>query len=294
MDVSPIDVTGVPAVEGIKEEAAVAAPETTPEQPKDDAATRFAQLARREKMVRARAREIEAKEAALKAREAELLGAKPQVDESWKERFKSDPASVLAEAGMSYDQLVEHMLTQNPTDQSVKWMQQELKAMKAQQQQLLQQMQEREEVSMKQALNQLKFDIKNMITGNKDEYEALAASGETGYDMVVKLIRETFEADKTIMDMEEAAREVEEYLTDRYVELAKLKKIQTKLTPTQQAAQAEVKQQQSAPAKVSTTPAAAKQTNTLSHTMAPSSRAATTERERKQRAILAFEGKLQG
>lgn len=286
-----LDVTGgatapvkaVPTQPEVIKDAPVLSPEE--QKSKEDAAARFAQLSRREKMIRAKAREIETREAAIREREL-LLSQPKEID--WREKLKQDPMGALTEAGMTYDDMVNQLLTQNPQDQSLKLIQNEMKAIREENAQLRKSIEDKETNSMQQALNQIKFDIKNMVTSSPDEFEALHASGDMGYDMVVRLIREQFDKDKTIMDMEEAARDVEEYLADRYLELAKLKKIQAKLTPTQQAAKGEV------PNKINTAQAATKSANTLSHSMTPSSKAPLSAREKRERAILAFEGKLQG
>lgn len=302
-EVTAVDVTGgsVTAVKPQLEtklapEITLPVPEVplTPEEQKtkDDSASRFAQLSRREKQIRAKAKEIETREAAIKAREVELQALSQPKPVDWKERLKSDPMGALSEAGMTYDDMVNQLLTQNPQDQSLRLIQNELKAIRDENSQLRKSMEEKEQSSYQQALNQLKFDVKNMVTSDNETYEALAASGETGYDMVVKLIKETFDKDKTIMDMEDAAKEVEEYLADRYLELAKLKKIQAKLTPTQAAAQAETPAPQTPSQPKTNQTTIIPKTNTLSHSMTPSSKAPLSNRDRRERAILAFEGKL--
>lgn len=255
--------------------------EAKPEQA-DDAATRFAQLARREKMIRQRARDIEAREAALKAKEAELTRPAPQAQDDWKQRFLENPLDVMQEAGMSYDQLLNYMVNQNPLDPQVRALQREIKELREGQTKVLSTIEQQQQNQYQQALKQIKTEVTRMVTANAEDYEAIQAGGESAQDAVVALIEETYKSDGYLMDVAEAAREVEEYLIEQSLAMAKLKKVQAKLTPTQVAAQAE--------AMAAPTPNAPK-ANTLSHSMTPQSKPLTAK-ERRERAMLAFQGKL--
>jgi len=71
----------------------------------------FAELARQERILRAKAQkqsqELKVREDALKAQEAAVLARSKEYEQGYvsKDRLKSDPLSVLAEADMSYDEL---------------------------------------------------------------------------------------------------------------------------------------------------------------------------------------------
>lgn len=290
LEATPIDVTGSAPVEGVAAAVTEVDEVKKPEETKDDSAERFAQLSRREKLLRAQKRELEAKEIALRARE-EALAPKPQPEVSWKDRLKQDPMGLLAEAGMTYDDMVNNLLTQNPQDQSLRLIQQELKTIREDNIQLRQHLEQKEEASVKQALNQLRYDAEEMAKSYPDEYESILAAGEPAYQLIADEIEQYYYKHGKVLDLEKAATKVEKFLEDSYVEFAKLKKIQKRLTPSQEAAQAEV---QSAPVKAPAIQTTPKSTNTLSHTMTTSARAPLSDRERKQRAILAFQGKLQG
>jgi len=271
--VTPTSPTG-PATPAPAELAPTTPPPAAPEEKPEDAEAkqRFSQMARREKMIRAKAREIQAREEALKSREAQF-NTPPAPDTSWKDKFREDPISMMSEAGMSYDDLLAHMANSNPQDQTVKQLQLKLKNIE-------ENIQQRDKQAYDGALNQIKVDVTRLVQANPDEYEAIHHAGPTAHAAVVALIERTYKEDGYVMDIDAAARDVEEYLTDQAVAYAKLKKVQQKLTPTQAAAQAEVAAPQT---KAGST--------TLSHSMTGQSKP-LTPKERRERAILAFQGKL--
>lgn len=279
--ITPVSTTGQAPVAGVTPETAVAPEVAKPEETKPEESARFAQMARREKMLRARAREIETREQALKAREAQYTQPQqPQApDVSWKERLVNDPAGLLAEAGMSYDQFVASLANQNPLDPTIRQLQNELKQIKEAQNKVLEDMGQRDERAMSQAIKQIETEVGQIVRSNPDEYETLAASGPAAQKEVARYIKQVFDEEGYIMDVHEAAREVEEALTEQALGYAKLKKIQAKLSPSQVAAKAEVELPQ----------AQAKGPSTLSHSMSAGSKPLSA----KERAILAFQGKLQ-
>ena len=103
------------------------AEETQPAQkpPQDPALSRqFAQLARQEKILRQKVQQQEqamkSREAALVAREAQLSSSQPDLSKYIpRDRLSQDTLSVLAEAGISYDQLTQQLINQQPTDPRV-------------------------------------------------------------------------------------------------------------------------------------------------------------------------------
>ena len=88
------------------------------------------------------------------------------------------------------------------------------------------------------------------------------------------------------MDVAEACKEVEDYLVDHYLKFTNLKKIQAKLKP----AVAETDANQEQPKKHNNP--VQKQQQTISNAMVPSVTKKLTEAERRERAIMAFQGKL--
>lgn len=263
------DLTGAPQ-EAAKPEAQQAdAPKA--ESPEELALKgRFAQLARREKMIMQQKRQL----AEERAKWEQQRQQQQAPDDSWKKHLSENPMDFLAQNGITYDKLTEQMLNSNPTEQTLRLMQQKLAAIEAENQQFKQQMTQSQEQSYNQAVKQMGTDVKNLVAASP-EFEAISAAGEDGVNAVVELIRATFDEEGYIMDMHEAVQLVEEELTEQYVNIAKLKKVQSKLTPTQAAAQ-EMKE-------------APKSINTLSHSgPAPVQSKGLTAKERRERAIMVF------
>lgn len=265
-----VDMTGSPA-----EKAPEAVPAVEPKENPQEAEfkSRFAQLARREKSIMQQKRQLAEERAKI-----EQMRSQPQApDESWKKHLAENPMDFLAQQGITYDKLTEQLLNSNPTDTTVRLMQQKLAAIEAENQQFKQQMTQNQEQSYAQAIKQMGNDVKNMIAASP-EMESLSASGDEGVSAVVALIEETWKEDGYIMDIQDAAQQVEEYLTDQYLSFSKLKKIQAKLAPA-------------APQESAQTPLKG-DSPTLSHSpkvpMAPSK---LSEKERRERAIAVWAGR---
>lgn len=95
---------------------------------------------------------------------------------------------------------------------------------------------------------------------------------------VVDLITATYEKDGILLSVEEAAKEVEDYLVDEAMKLTRIGKIKQRLAAS---TTAKVSQEQ--------TPAPKKQTQMKTLTNAAST---TRQLSAKERAILAFRGEL--
>ncbi len=100
---------------------------------------------------------------------------------------------------------------------------------------------------------------------------------------VVDLIEKTFKEDGILLTEDEAAQQVEDYLTEEAYKLANLKKIQKRL------------QTSSASTSTSATPAKSAETPKQSQPMKTLTNAVGTSRQltSKERAILAFKGEKQ-
>ncbi len=256
--------------------------ESSPEATKvkeEPLSSQYAQLARKEKAIRAKALEIKAKEADLAAREAALQPKpEPKASEpSLKDLAAKDPLRALNELGLSYEQITELLLNQNPQDQAVRTemdaLKAEIKALREESQTTRQQDQEQ---AYKNAVAQIRNDVSSLVKSD-EMYETIRETGSI--DDVVELIEVTFKEEGRVMPIDEAAQLVEEHLLEEALKLTKLKKIQSRLTSlkTEAApAQKPVTQQQQ--------PAQAK---TLTNSMATNRQLSA-----KERAILAFEGKL--
>lgn len=264
--------------------------EETPKAPEKDPALerQFQLLARQERALNAKRQQqeqaIKAREEQLAAREA-AIAAKDQEYRSGyisKDRFKQDPLSILAETGVSYEELTQQLISQQPTDPRVQAKIDRLEAQLAEMQKLTETSQKANEEKQQQAyqaaLNQIKLDTTKLV--EKDpEFELIKATDSI--QDVVDLIEETYKLKGYVMPVKEAAEEVEAFLleeTSRLTNLEKIKKRLANASATQKPA--EVKPQ---PAKVQTQPTMKTLTNAASSARKLSA---------KERAMLAFKGEL--
>lgn len=235
---------------------------------------KFAVLARKEKALRQQSREIEAQREALSREQAEIQQAK-----TWKSRLAEDPLSVLQEAGLNYDQLTQLILNQNnPENLQYQKIRQEFEQkLKAQEEYTKNQFEQQQTQQYTQAKTQIRNEVSSLVDSD-EAFEAIRANGDVAKDAVVELMEQTFKDEGYLMGVEEAVQAVEDHLIEQAYELSKLKKVQSKFAPPP-----EVVQKPSEPQKP---------LQTLSNRITPSTTPPLNERERKQRAILAFQGKL--
>ncbi len=278
-----------PQVESSSQESAPVEQPKTSTQTEEPISSQYAVLARKEKAYRAK---VQAQEAAFKAKEAEIakreaeLQAKASTYESDyipKQRLTEDTIQTLLEAGISYDKITEMALQQQttPVDPqtrlTIKRLEEKLAKLEAETEGTKKSISQSQEDNYKQAVNQIKQDVKSMVSQG-DDFEAIRATNSV--DEVVRLIEKTYEEDGILLTNEEAAQQVEEELVERISAYAQLSKIQqkfktpnTKASPEQPVAQSQDKQPQ--PAK------------TLTNNLTGGSKMSARER-----AVLAFQGKL--
>lgn len=244
--------------------------------PKEEALSpKFAALARKEKALRAQAQAIKAREEAFKASEATY--SQKYVD---KEKLKSNPMEVLSELGLSYDDLTNLVLNSNSTQSpEISELKKELQALKDEQLQIKTGAQKSQEAAYEQALTQIRNEAKLLVDSN-EAYETIKETNN--YEAVVELIKETFDSEGTLLTVEDAATQVEEYLMENALKMAQLRKIKAKLNPP---AKPEEEKQQ-APQKQQP------QMKTLTSAVSAQTTRGHSEKERIARAMLAFQGKL--
>lgn len=269
--------------------------EETPQEQKpvqDPALSRqFAQLARQEKALRQKAQQqdqaLKAREAALAEREARLT-SQPATDLSKyipKDRFLQDPISVLEENGLNYDDLTQRYVTRAPVDPSVtramQAMQDEIRELKAQTAKASEQQTEAQKQAYAGAIKQIRNDVVNLVRQDP-AFETIKQT--QSIDDVVELIEETYKQDGIVLSVDEAAKQVEEYLVEEAMKLTRIGKIQQRLQSSsngQQTLQAQQRQnaqpQQKQPGSMKTLTNATSSNRQLSA---------------KERAILAFKGEL--
>ncbi|MBK8455603.1 MAG: hypothetical protein IPL34_20195 [Thiofilum sp.] len=256
-------------------------PAVTQEKP-DMLAPKFAALARETKAIRLAKKQLEMER---KAWQEERQGKDTEVQRAneWRERLKQDPYSVMLESGLTADQVAALMMNQpDPQDQQLTLVQREIQALKKAQEDAAKKQEEAQTQAYQDALTQISNDVKNLVDTN-EEYETIKAWGK--HQDVVDLIEATYKQDGRLMTNEEAAKEVEEYLVEEAMRLTQLKKIQAKLAPAAPLNETAMK---------NVNPAQEITANTLTNRMGQETAARPlTARERRERAILAFQGKLQ-
>ena len=249
--------------------------------------SQFAALARREKALRAQAQQqdqsLKAREAAFVTKEAELQAKLAQYEQAYvsKDRLKSDLLGTLTEQGLSYDDITQQFLNnQNPLDPRVQShiqkLESKLAALEAKATQGEEQAKSSQAEQYQSAIKQITQDTKSLVATDP-EFEMVRATGSV--KDVVELIERTFNEQGTLLTVEDAARQVEEYLTEEAYKLSKTGKIQKRLQPVAPAAAPSAKQTQPTPGQ-QTQPV-----KTLTNSIS-SSRQLTA----KERAILAFKG----
>lgn len=253
----------------------------------EPASSQLALLARKEKQIRQREAALKAREEAIRASEAPKQQAsdKPTFDESKyvsRDKLKSDVFGTLTEMGFTYDELTEAALNgPKPRElelmNELKAMREELKSLKGQSETTKKSFEEYQEFNQKQGINQLTKQAEKLVANSAD-YETIRETGSVGD--VIELIQETLKNDGVLLSVEEAAQEVENYLLEEALKLARIGKVQSRLAPKAAPAQ-----------EVSKSTDSAQQS---SPTMKTLTNAVSTSRKLtpKERAILAFEGKL--
>lgn len=263
---------------------------TQTEKKEDPALSRqFAQLARQERALRAKAQQqdqaYKARIAELEAREAALT-TKPTFDPKEyikRSQIKEDALSALDEVGVSWDELTQQAINRQPIDprlqQTVDNLKAQIEDLKAANEQNQKAAVDRDQAGRAAAVRQISLDAKNLVKSDPVAYEAIAKTGTV--KEVVDLITKTFDKDGILLTVEEAAQEVENYLVEENFKMStSINKIKQRMAAANASAsksdektQASTKQQQTM--------------KTLTNATASSRQLSA-----KERAILAFKGEL--
>jgi len=244
-------------------------------------------LARRERALRAKAQQqdqaLKAREAALAAKEAELQAKAKEYETGYvpKARLKSETLSVLAEEGLSYDELTQQILNQPQTDPRVsahiQRLEQQIRRLEQANEESAKAQTSAQEQQYQAAVKQIKADVTRLVSSDPT-FETVKATNSISD--VVELIEKTYREDGVLLSVEEAAQEVEDYLVDEALKLAKLNKVRTRLNPpvaTESKANTQQPVQPKQPQPIKTL------TNATG---------STRQMTARERAVLAFKGEL--
>lgn len=194
----------------------------TGEAPADEAtqplSPQFAAIAKARRALQVKEREIAEREKALKAQPSTQPGG---IDAA---RLKTDPLGVLLEAGVTYEQLTEAVLSSQDATQ-INALKAEIAALKGD---FDKKLTDRDEQQVQQALGQMRREATSLVAQGED-YELVRETRSV--PKVMELIEKTYRESGEVLDVKEALRLVEDELFKDAERLAGLKKVQAKLTP---------------------------------------------------------------
>lgn len=240
----------------------------------------FAALARQQKLIRKQQMEIKAREDALKAKEQDY-----NTNYIPKSKFKNDPVSVLLEQGFSHEDIVNAIAQQgDPQSQMLKKFDEKFSSIEERLKKADEDAAAKQQKAYDQALGQIRNEVKLLVDADTT-FEAIKAN--EAQEEVVELIKLTFEKDGTLLTVQDAATQVEEFLLEQAMKMAQLEKVKKKLQPATPEVAA-------TPAKPVGVNIQAKQqpTKTLTNANTMVSSKPLSPKERRERAIAAFRGNL--
>ncbi len=253
----------------------------------------FAQLARQEKALRAKVQQQEqtfkAREESLKTKETQIAALEQQYKSGYisHDELKANTLSVLANVGVSYDELTQQILNQQPRDPrlnaELESLKSQIRDLKAANEQSAKAQEDQQKSSYQAAINQIRSDAKKLVS-NDPAFETIRVTNSI--NDVVELIERTWQEDGTVLSVDEAAAQVEDYLVERLSKIVtNTGKIKQRLSQASAQAAKETPQQTQAPA-------AKQQTQPQPMKTLTNATSSTRKLTAKERAILAFKGQL--
>lgn len=206
------------------------------EQEEDQFSKKFAALSRKEKAMRDREDQYSRKIEDLERRLEEMSRKpepekKPEIPLEW--RLKQNPLKALEELGLGYDQLTELALNDGKLtpDLQMQLIRSELENdYKSKFEELENRLQEREEAEVEAKYENAKHnfmsEIENAVASD-EKYELINSSN--GEELVYNVIEEHYNETGNILEIDEAAQAVEEYLEAEVEKMLKLNKVSSRL-----------------------------------------------------------------
>jgi len=191
----------------------------------------LAEIAKQRRALQVKESEIKAREEALAAQGGNTLDLA---------KLKASPLSVLQEAGVTYEQLTEAILSdQNSNALDPQKLREQIK--KELKEELNTEFTSRDTQAEQQVLSELKREATKLVASG-DAYEMIRENRMES--KVVDLIHKSWKQTGEVMDIEEAANLLETELLNDALKIAKLTKVQSKLAPAAQPAQPQGSRQQ--------------------------------------------------
>lgn len=185
--------------------------------------------------------------------------------------LKANPLKTLLSEGVTYDQLTESILNDSGND-DIQALREEIKALKEGMDKTLS---ERDAASDQQVLREIRRSVDQLVATG-DEFEMVRESGYA--PKVVDLIHRYLKTNGVLMDESEAATLIENELLEESLKFARLKKVQGRLTPTQEQQQQVVQQDNP--------------NRKIMRTLTNRDGVSSTTMSKRERAIAVMEGRL--
>lgn len=173
-------------------------------------------------------RDVQRREQELKAREDALKAQPVQTDSSYLARIKAEPLAVLQEAGVTYQQLTEHILAQQNgvSPEQYRALQAKVEALESG---LDDKLKARDAEQEKAAIAEMTREAQSLV-GTGDEFELIRET--RAIPTVMRLIEKTYRQTGDVLDVNEACRLVEAELVKDMARVAGLGKIKSQLGMT--------------------------------------------------------------
>ena len=200
----------------------------------DDFSRKFAALSRREKEIRAKEVEYDKRIAELEERLGSF-GKKPEPEPELpiEYRLKKDPLRALEDMGLSYDKLTELALNDGKLtpEMQMRLMREELegdyrKKFEELENRLIEKEKSDEQRRYDDIQRGFQNEIEDFVESNADRYELIKANEAN--DIIYDVIEEHYNETGRILDIEEAAEAVENYLEEEAEKLLSLGKLRSK------------------------------------------------------------------
>lgn len=177
-------------------------------------------LARKQQKLQQDIQAVRDREAALAKKEADYIPKS-----SIKTKFSENAVNALQELGLSYAEITELMISQqgntDPNQQAIKDLSEKITKIETDQEQ-------RVSKQYEATINQYKKDIEELVE-NDPKYLTVKEDGRK--DAVLQHILDTFNEDGTVLSVEEAAQDIEDYLEEDAMKRASFTKVKEKLQP---------------------------------------------------------------
>lgn len=222
----------------------IEAPAKTPEVSGESVSPQYVALARKEQQLRKAQQKLKAEQDAWKQEQAKYLS---------RDQFNADPLKVLAEAGITPDKLVELQINQATAQDPQQLLLNRIAQLESQLKGITDpetgELAKRDKDAYTAAVSQIRQDAQLVVDSNPS-FETIKSEGKT--EDVVDLITAVFDDEGIILDVEEAAKLVEDKLSERiynqYERISKYNKIKARVgKQSENTAEATTEQQPQAP-----------------------------------------------